>query len=125
MSEAQLRPASKPGIKLDVRDDDMIVTLPGTSYTVTYYRPANSRSFSPKICQWKMIGARRCPTSWLVLDLANEKARNLAGSLDRGAENRMQGVHGSMLASRQRGLWGAAMTPHAGPKPAQPGHILA
>ena len=33
MSEAQLRPASKPGIKLDVRDDDMIVTLPGTSYT--------------------------------------------------------------------------------------------
>jgi hypothetical protein len=42
MSEAQLRPASKPGIKLDVRDDEMIVTLPGTSYSVTYYKPANS-----------------------------------------------------------------------------------
>ena len=59
MSEAQLRPASKPGMKLDVRDDEMIVTLPGTSYSGTYYKPATPRSFSPKICQWKMIGARR------------------------------------------------------------------
>jgi len=39
MSEAKLRHASKPGIKLDVRDDEMIVTLPATSYTVM---PANS-----------------------------------------------------------------------------------
>jgi hypothetical protein len=36
MSEAQLRYASKPGMKLHVCDDEIIVTLPGTSYSVTY-----------------------------------------------------------------------------------------
>ena len=59
MSEAQLRSASKPGMKLDVPDDEIIVTLPGTSYGVTYYNPAKPRSFSPKICQWKVINAPR------------------------------------------------------------------
>jgi hypothetical protein len=59
MSEAELRSASKPGMKSDVRDDEIIVSLPGTSYSVTYYKPQTLRSFSPKICQWKMINARR------------------------------------------------------------------
>jgi len=48
MSEVKLRPASKPGIKLDVRDDEMIVTLPATSYTVTFYKPANSQQLLAK-----------------------------------------------------------------------------
>ena len=28
--------------QIEVRDDEIIVTLPGTNYTVTYYKPANS-----------------------------------------------------------------------------------
>lgn len=28
--------------EIEVRDDEIIVTLPGTNYTVTYYKPANS-----------------------------------------------------------------------------------
>ena len=68
MSEAQLRPAGKPGIKLDVRDDGMIVTLPGTSYTVTYCSPqllAQNLSTEDD-GRSEMI----YPTSWLVLGRA-------------------------------------------------------
>ena len=30
------------GIQLEVWDDEIIVSLPGTNYAVTYYKPANS-----------------------------------------------------------------------------------
>jgi len=33
---------SRPDLHLEVVDDEIIVTLPGTSYIVTYYKPANS-----------------------------------------------------------------------------------
>jgi len=33
-------------LRLEVVDDEIIVTLPFTSYTVTYYKPANSTSVS-------------------------------------------------------------------------------
>jgi hypothetical protein len=29
-------------LRVEVRDDEIIITLPGTSYMVTYHKPANS-----------------------------------------------------------------------------------
>jgi hypothetical protein len=29
-------------LRLDVMDDEIIITLPGTTYSVTYYKPPNS-----------------------------------------------------------------------------------
>ena len=80
MSEAQLRPASKPGMKLDVRDDEIIVTLPATSYSVTYYKPANSSQLLAK--NLSMEDDRRSEMSLSdflarAWNLANEKARSL------------------------------------------------
>jgi hypothetical protein len=100
MSEAKLRRGSKPDIKLDVRDDDMIVTLPGTSYTVTYYKPANSQQLLAK--NLSMEDDRRSevtPSDFLARawTLANEKARNLGWSGRSRPQNRVQGVHGSIL----------------------------
>jgi hypothetical protein len=42
----------KPGlsdIQLGVWDDEIFVSLPGTDYAVTYYKPATHPSFPPKI----------------------------------------------------------------------------
>ena len=80
MSEAQLRSASKPGMKLDVRDDEIIVTLPGTSYSVTYYKPANSPQLLAK--NLSMEDDRRSEMTLSdflarAWTLANEKARSL------------------------------------------------
>ncbi|MGO8841061.1 MAG: hypothetical protein ACLQF1_07965 [Methyloceanibacter sp.] len=33
---------NEASLKIELRDDEIIVTLPGTSYIVTYYKPANS-----------------------------------------------------------------------------------
>jgi hypothetical protein len=65
MSEAERGSASKPGMKLDVLDDEVIITPTGTSYAVTYYKPANSQQMS-----LSDFLAR----AWT---LANEKARSL------------------------------------------------
>ena len=80
MSEAQLRFASNPRMKLDVRGDEIIVTLPGTSYSVTYYKPANSRQLLAK--NLSMEDDRRPEMSLSdflarAWTLANEKARSL------------------------------------------------
>jgi hypothetical protein len=63
-----------------VRDDEMIVTLPGTIYTVTYYRPANSPQLLAK--NLSMEDDRRSEVTLSdflarAWTLANEKARDL------------------------------------------------
>ena len=80
MSEAQLRSASKPGLKLDVRDDEIIVTLPGTSYSVTYDKSANSPQLFPRNLsveddrRSEMTLSDFLARAWT---LANERARSL------------------------------------------------
>jgi hypothetical protein len=36
-----MRPVSEPQLRVQVVDDEIIVSLPGYSYSVTYYKPAN------------------------------------------------------------------------------------
>ena len=67
-------------IYLDVRGGDIIVDLPGTSYTVTYHKPA----ISPQLLaaylpgendpRTKLTRAEFLARAWC---LANEKAREL------------------------------------------------
>ena len=67
-------------LRLDVVDDEIIVSIPGTSYTVTYYKPAKS----PQLLA-KRIANRDDPTSAMTLSEflarawkhANDKAREL------------------------------------------------
>ena len=52
----------KPGlsdIQLEVWDDEIIVSLPGTNYAVTYYKPANSPQHQRKRSSWPEPGRRR------------------------------------------------------------------
>jgi hypothetical protein len=67
-------------LRLDVVDDEIIITLPGTSYSVTYFKRANSpQLLARNISQTDDL---RAPTSlsdflsraWRV---ANDKAREL------------------------------------------------
>ena len=73
MFEAERGSASKPGMKLDVLDDEVIITPTGTSYGVTYYKPANSRQLLAKNLSMEDV---RLPGSG-AWTLANEKARSL------------------------------------------------
>jgi hypothetical protein len=80
MSEAERGSASKPGMKLDVLDDEVIITPTGTSYAVTYYKPANSQQLHAK--NLSMEDDRRPEMSLSdflarAWTLANEKARSL------------------------------------------------
>jgi hypothetical protein len=67
-------------LRLDVVDDEIIVSLPGTNYTVTYYKPPKS----PQLLA-KRISNRddpRSPTSLSEFlsqawQAANDKARDL------------------------------------------------
>jgi hypothetical protein len=67
-------------LRLDVVDDEIIVTLPFTDYTVTYYKPANSPQLLAK--NFPREDDRRIPMSqseflaraWKA---ANDKAREL------------------------------------------------
>jgi hypothetical protein len=67
-------------LHLEVRNDDIIVSLPGTSYTVTYYKPANSpqllgRNFPKKDdSRVPMTQAEFLGRAW---KLANDRAREL------------------------------------------------
>ena len=67
-------------LQIDVRDDEIIVTLPATSYTVTYYKPARSpqllgRNFPKKDdSRVPMTQAEFLTQAW---KLANDKAREL------------------------------------------------
>ena len=46
-------------LHIDVPDDEIAVTLPATSYSVTYYKPAILRSFSVEIFRRRMTIAFR------------------------------------------------------------------
>jgi hypothetical protein len=67
-------------LKLEVRDGDITITLSGTSYTVTYYKPKNS----PQLLA-KRIASKDDPQVAMTLSeflaaawrLANNKAREL------------------------------------------------
>ena len=68
------------GIQLEVWDDEIIVSLPGTNYAVTYYKPPNSPQLLAKNFPCEDDG-RAEPTQAEFLSkawhLANEKAREL------------------------------------------------
>ena len=73
----------KPGlsdIQLKVWDDEIIVSLPGTHYAVTYYKPPNSPQLLAKNFPYEDDG-RAEPTQAEFLTkawrLANDKAREL------------------------------------------------
>jgi len=73
----------KPGlsdIQLKVWDDEIIVSLPGTNYAVTYYTPPNSPQLLARNFPCEDDG-RAEPTQAEFLakawHLANEKAREL------------------------------------------------
>jgi predicted alpha/beta hydrolase family esterase len=67
-------------LELEVQDGDIIITLPGSSYTVTYYKPMNSPQLlarriasrdDPRVA---MRHAEFLAAAWR---LANNKARKL------------------------------------------------
>ena len=67
-------------LEIEVRDGDITITLPGSKYTVTYYKPTNS----PQLLA-KRIATRDDPSVAMTLSeflagawrLANNKAREL------------------------------------------------
>jgi hypothetical protein len=67
-------------LRIEVWDDDIIVSLPGTIYTVTYFKPANSpqllaRNFPrDDDSRIPMTQAEFLTRAW---KLANDKAREL------------------------------------------------
>ena len=67
-------------LRVEVRVDEIIVTLPGTSYTVTYYKPLNSPQLLAKNFTAKddgrasMTNAEFLSRAWKA---ANDKAREL------------------------------------------------
>jgi hypothetical protein len=46
-----------PDLLVNLVDDEIIVTLPGTSYTVTFYKPADPRNSSPRASRSRTIAA--------------------------------------------------------------------
>ena len=74
-------------LHLDVVDDEIIITLPFTAYTVTYYKPANSPQLLAK--NFPIEDNHRVPLTQAEFlarawKLANDKARELGGSCKRG-----------------------------------------
>jgi hypothetical protein len=67
-------------IQLEVWDDEIIVSLPGTSYAVTYYKPAGSPQLLAKNfpsgddAHTELTQAEFLAKAWR---LANDKAREL------------------------------------------------
>jgi hypothetical protein len=47
-TELSMRTATMTELDLEVQEGDITVTSPGTSYTVTYYKPKNSRQLLAK-----------------------------------------------------------------------------
>jgi len=72
--------AAKVGLSVEVRGDDIVVTLPGTSYVVTYYRATAfpqqllTKSHSGREDQDAPTQAEFHARAW---KLANAKARKL------------------------------------------------
>jgi hypothetical protein len=71
---------SRPDLHLEVVDDEIIVTLPGASYTVTYHKPAEPPQLLAKDFPRKddsrapITHAEFLARAW---KLANAKAREL------------------------------------------------
>jgi hypothetical protein len=71
---------NEASLNIEVRDDDIIVTLPYTHYTVTYYKPANSPQLLAKRFPGKddprarLTHAEFLARAW---KLANDKAREV------------------------------------------------
>jgi hypothetical protein len=67
-------------LRVQVVDDNIVVTLPGYRYSVAYYKPQGSPgllvkySVSSDDLRLKMTGAEFLVTAW---KLANDKAREL------------------------------------------------
>jgi hypothetical protein len=67
-------------LQLEVRDGDITITLPGTSYTVTYYKPKNSPQLLAKRIARKddpRVAMRLAEFLAAAWRLANNKAREL------------------------------------------------
>ena len=65
---------------VEVRADEIIVTMPGTSYAVTYYKPANSSQLlARRIAESDDNRTSMSLSAFLTLawKLANERAREL------------------------------------------------
>jgi hypothetical protein len=66
-------------LHVEVLEDEIIITLPFTNYTVKYYKPANSpgflaKNFPTKDSRFPMTQAEFLERAW---KLANDKAREL------------------------------------------------
>ena len=46
-------------LHVEVLEDEIIITLPFTNYTVTYYKPASSPGFSQRTSRRRMIVAHQ------------------------------------------------------------------
>ena len=68
-------------IQLDVRGDDIIVDLPGTSYTVTYHKPVVSPQLLAACLHTKDDARTRLTQAEFLARawrLANDKAREMS-----------------------------------------------
>jgi len=66
--------------QIEVWDDEIIVSLPGTSYAVTYYKPANSPQLLAKDFPYdddRRTGLTQAEFLARAWRLANDKAREL------------------------------------------------
>ncbi len=69
-----------PVVRIEVLDDEIIVTLPGTSYTVTYFKMARSPQLLAKNFSTKDDGRAPLTNGEFLARawrLANDKARAL------------------------------------------------
>ena len=73
-------PSPKADLRVQVIDDEIIVTWPGSFYSVTYYKPPNSPQLLAKRIadhddlRFPMTAAEFLAQAWR---LANDKAREL------------------------------------------------
>jgi len=67
-------------LSVEVCDGDIIVTLPGTSYAVTYFKPARSPQLLTRLFPMKddrLASITQAEFLALARNLANDKAREL------------------------------------------------
>jgi hypothetical protein len=67
-------------LRIDVVDDEIIIDLPATTYSVTYYKPANRLNFSRRISRKRMIGARHSNCLTFLLELGRQRTTRRASS---------------------------------------------
>ena len=64
-------------LDIEVRDDEMIVTLPGTNYVATYYRATARELLAKSSSGQESDGAMTQAGSGRAWKAANDKAREL------------------------------------------------